>query len=49
MGKRGQSEEKILRVLREGEAHETAVEVCRNHGVSQQSFYVWKKKYGDWA
>ena len=21
------------------------VEVCRKHGVSQQTFYLWKKKY----
>jgi putative transposase len=21
------------------------VEVCRKHGISQQSFYLWKKKY----
>lgn len=23
----------------------TVVEVCRKHGISQQSFYLWKKKY----
>lgn len=21
------------------------VEICRKHGISQQSFYLWKKKY----
>jgi putative transposase len=21
------------------------VEVCRKHGISQQTFYLWKKKY----
>jgi putative transposase len=21
------------------------VEVCRKHGINQQSFYLWKKKY----
>lgn len=45
MGKRGHSEEEILRVLREAETGETVVEVCRKHGISQQSFYLWKKKY----
>jgi putative transposase len=34
-----------LRVLREAESGETVVEVCRKHGISQQSFYLWKKKY----
>jgi putative transposase len=45
MAKRGHSEEAILRVLREAESGETVVEVCRKHGISQQTFYLWKKKY----
>lgn len=45
MAKRGQSEEAILRVLREAESGETVVEICRKHGISQQTFYLWKKKY----
>jgi putative transposase len=45
MAKRGHTEEEILRVLREAESGETVVEVCRKHGISQQSFYLWKKKY----
>jgi putative transposase len=32
-------------MLREAEAGSTVVEVCRKHGISQQSFYLWKKKY----
>jgi putative transposase len=34
-----------LQVLREAESRETIVEVCRKHGISQPSFYLWKKKY----
>ena len=45
MAKRGHGEEEILRVLREAESGDTVVEVCRKHGISQQSFYLWKKKY----
>jgi putative transposase len=45
MGKKGHSEEEILGVLREAESGETVVEICRQHGISQQSFYLWKKKY----
>jgi putative transposase len=45
MAKRGHSEEAILRVLREAESGETVVEICRKHGISQQTFYLWKKKY----
>ena len=36
---------RFLRVLREAESGTTVVEVCRKHGISQQSFYLWKKKY----
>jgi putative transposase len=49
MGKRGHTEEEILRVLRETEAGSTVVEVCRKHGISQQSFYLWKKSCGNCA
>ncbi len=42
MGKRGHSEEEILRVLREAESGDTVVEICRKHGISQQTFYLWK-------
>ena len=45
MAKRGHSEEEILRVLREAESGESVVEVCRKHGISKQTFYLWKKKY----
>ncbi len=45
MARRGHSEEEILRVLREAESGDTVMEVCRKHGISQQSFYLWKKKY----
>ena len=45
MGKRGHSEEEILRVLREAESGDTVVELCRKHGISQQTFYLWKQKY----
>jgi putative transposase len=45
MAKRGHTEEEILRVLREAESGTTVVEICRKHGISQQTFYLWKKKY----
>ena len=45
MAKPGHTEEEILRVLREAESGTAVVEICRKHGISQQSFYLWKKKY----
>ena len=40
------SEEQIIKVLAEGEAGATGKEVCRRHGISEQTFYRWKSKYG---
>lgn len=35
-------EEQIIRILREAEASSTtAVEVCRQHGISEQTFYLY--------
>ena len=39
------SEEQIIGILREQEAGATTAEVCRRHGVSEQSFYRWESKY----
>ena len=40
------SEDQIIGVLREQEAGGKTEEVCRKHGVSQQTFYRWKAEYG---
>jgi putative transposase len=40
------SEEQILRVLRAVEEGKAVSEVCREHGVSEQSIYNWRTKYG---
>jgi len=40
------TEEQIIGILREAEAGATAKEVCRRHGISHDTFYRWKKKYG---
>ncbi len=44
--KRRFTDEQIIGVLREQEAGGTVKEVTRRHGVSEQSFYRWKAKYG---
>jgi putative transposase len=43
------SEEQIIGVLREQEAGAATAEVCRRHGISEQTFYRWKAKYGGMA
>ena len=40
------TEGQIIGVLREQEAGSTTAEVCRRHGISEQTFYRWKSKYG---
>ena len=41
------STEEIIRILRQAEGGETALSVCREHNIPEQTFYRWKKKYGD--
>ena len=41
------SEEQIAYVLRQVEAGVPIADVCRQVGVSEATFYIWKKKYGD--
>jgi putative transposase len=45
MPRKGQSEEKIVFALRQVEGGKKVGEVCREMGVSQQTFYAWKKRY----
>ena len=40
------SEEQIIKILAECEAGATGREICRRHGISGQTFYRWKSKYG---
>jgi putative transposase len=39
------SDEQIAYILRQVEGGTPAVEVCRQNGISEQTFYRWKKKY----
>jgi putative transposase len=44
--KRRFTEEQIIGLLREQEAGAAVTEIARRHGISEQSFYRWKAKYG---
>ena len=44
-GKRHTTEEKI-RILRKADAGKTVLDVCREHQISEQTFYRWKKEFG---
>ena len=40
------TEQQIFAILKEADAGEAVRDVCRRHGVSPATFYVWKSKYG---
>jgi putative transposase len=43
-------EEQIVAILREGQAgQKTVQELCRAYGVSEPTYYAWKRKYGSMA
>ena len=41
------SDEQILKIVREGEAGRKVADLCRTHGITEQTYYRWKSKYGD--
>ena len=40
------SEEQIIRILQEVESGGRVKDVCREHGVSEGTYYRWKAKFG---
>ena len=45
MKKKRFTEAQIVQALKEHESGRTTADICRELGVSQTSFYKWKKKY----
>ena len=46
MKRKRHTEEQIIAILKEHEAGLKTAELCRNHGISEPTFYNWKSKYG---
>lgn len=46
MRKSRYSEEQIIRVLQQVESGQKVKDVIREHGISEQTYYRWKSKYG---
>jgi len=44
--KKRYTEEQIIGFLQEAEAGLSIKELCRRHGFSEASFYLWRNKYG---
>lgn len=40
------SEEQIVGILKESEAGGATAELCRRNGITAQTFYRWKAKFG---
>ena len=41
------SQTKIIQILKEAECKTSTIgELCRKHGVSEQTFYRWRSKFG---
>jgi putative transposase len=40
------SEAQILGILRQQDQGQTVVQICREHGISEPTFYAWKSKFG---
>ena len=41
------TEERIVGIVKEARGGMAALDVCRKHGIPEQTFYRWKKRYGD--
>jgi len=39
------TEDQILKVLKEYQAGKKVTDICREHGISDVTFYNWKSKY----
>jgi putative transposase len=46
MQKSRYTEEKIIKILRESESGKKVVDICREYGISDATFYKWRSKYG---
>jgi putative transposase len=40
------SEEQIIGILKQHESGVKTADICREHNISQNTFYTWKSKYG---
>lgn len=41
------STEQIIAILKESQAGKKTTDICREYGITDQTFYRWRAKYGD--
>jgi putative transposase len=44
--KKRYTEEQIIKFLKEGDGGVAVKELCRRHGFSEASYYLWRSKFG---
>ena len=47
MKRKRSTTEQIIAILRQADTGKTVQEICRSNNVSEQTFYRWRKKYGN--
>jgi putative transposase len=40
------TENQIIKILKENQEGRSAKDICREYGISDATFYTWRKKYG---
>ena len=40
------SEEQVIAILKQGDSGVKTTELCRQHGITEATYYRWKAKYG---
>jgi len=46
MARKRHTEEQIIKVLRQAESGAKVADVCREHGISDATYYKWRSKFG---
>jgi len=49
MARKRHTEEQIIHVLKQAEAGKKVLDICRENGISDATFYKWKNKFGGMA
>ena len=46
MVQKRRSPEEIIKIIREADTGISTSEICKKHGISEQTYYRWREKYG---
>jgi putative transposase len=47
MKKKRHSVDSIMKILRQADSGQKVTEVCREHNITEQTLYRWRRKYAD--